>query len=131
MPSAPSAPTAAASPRPNVLSGVRVSIAGQVAGSRTRVTQLEVSAPRGAIVRGACKGMGCPAKGERHRAGKGGAVRLKRFQRTLRAGARITVKVTKSGFIGRVVLFTIRRGKAPLRSELCLGPGQRAAKCPA
>jgi PKD repeat protein len=114
-----------------VIAGVRVSIAGSVESSGTHVTRLFVIAPRGAVVRAACTGKGCPAKRERRRAAKSG-VRLRKFERTFRGSAKVAVSVTKSGFIGKYILFTFRRGKAPVRTELCLAPGARAAaRCPA
>jgi PKD repeat protein len=114
-----------------VLAGVRVSIAGSVAPRGTQITRLFVVAPRGATVRATCTGKGCPAKRERRKAGKGG-VRLRKFERTFRGPAKVAVTITKSGFIGRYILFTFRRGKAPVRGELCLAPGARAAaRCPA
>jgi hypothetical protein len=107
-----------------------VSIAGSVARRGTHVTRLFVIAPRGAMVRATCTGKGCPAKRERRKAAKGG-VRLRKFERTFRGSAKVAVTVTKSGFIGKYILFTFRRGKAPVRSELCLAPGARAAaRCP-
>jgi PKD repeat protein len=126
-----STPAAAASRTLSVLAGVRVSIAGSVERSGTHVTRLFVIAPRGAMVRATCTGKGCPAKKERRRAAKGG-VRLRKFERTFRGSAKVAVSVTKSGFIGKYILFTFRRGKAPVRTELCLSPGARAAaRCPA
>jgi PKD repeat protein len=114
----------------SVLAGVRVSIAGSVSGERTRITRLIVTAPSGALVKAACRGPGCPAKAERHRA-KNGKVRLRRFERTVGVGAQIGVSITKPGFIGKYILFTIRRGKAPSRSVLCLASdGRRAGRCP-
>jgi len=126
-----STPAAAASHTLSVLAGVRVSIAGSVERRGTHVTRLFVIAPRGAMVRATCTGKGCPAKKERRRAAKGG-VRLRKFERTFRGSAKVAVSVTKSGFIGKYILFTFRRGKAPVRTELCLSPGARAAaRCPA
>jgi PKD repeat protein len=114
----------------SVLGGIRVSIAGSVAGNATRITKLIVTAPSGALVRAACRGPGCPAKSVRSRA-KNGLVRLRKFERTVRAGAQIGVSITKPGFIGKYVLFTIRQGKAPARSVLCVAPGaRRAGRCP-
>jgi PKD repeat protein len=127
-----SAATAAAASRTlPVIAGVRVSIAGSVERRGTHVTRLFVIAPRGAMVRATCTGKGCPAKNERRRAAKGG-VRLRKFERTFRGSAKVAVSVTKRGFIGKYILFTFRRGKAPVRTELCLSPGARAAaRCPA
>ena len=41
-------------------------------------------------------------------------MRLSKFaHRKLRAGTRLTIQVTKPGFIGKRFVFTIHRGKAP------------------
>jgi hypothetical protein len=57
--------------------------------------------------------------------------RLWRFERALRAGTRLEVRVTKPGYIGKWTKIVIRRGAAPRRSDRCLYPQtRRVAGCP-
>jgi hypothetical protein len=119
------------SPRLSVIAGIRVAIAGRVAATTTKITRLVVSAPPGARVTGRCKGGGCHVKRESHRAGKQGRVRLRRFERTFRTGTRLVIEITKSGQIGKQIVFTMRAGQTPARRELCLTPGShKATRCP-
>jgi PKD repeat protein len=117
--------------RLSVVAGIRVAIAGRVSDTATKITRLVVNAPPGARVTGRCKGAGCHVKRESHRAGSQGRVRLRNFERTFRVGTQIVITITKSGQIGKQIVFTTRRGQPPLRRELCLMPGaRRAGKCP-
>jgi PKD repeat protein len=114
--------------------GVRLQIAGSVAGRLTRITQLLVVGPGGASVRANCKGRGCPRRAVRSRMPASGRLRLKRLERTLQAGAHIVVTIAKPGFVTKQIVLSIRQGKAPLRTERCVIPGSRQRKtgpCPA
>ena len=114
-----------------VIGGIRVAIAGRVFTDVTRITRLVIRAPAGAMVTARCHGQGCPPKSERHRAGSRGSVRMRKLERSFGPGTRIAIVVTKSGFIGKEILFTIRRGQPPVRRELCVVPGaRRATRCP-
>jgi PKD repeat protein len=116
----------------SVIPGIRVAIAGRVFEGATKITRLVVHAPAGALVATRCRGHGCPAKRDRHRVRSAGSVRLHRLERSLAAGAHVTVTVTRKGFIGKQIQFTIRQAQPPVRHELCLVPGaRRATKCPA
>ena len=95
------------------------------AGARLRT--LTVAAPPGATVKVRCKGSGCKIRAQTLRS-KGKALRLTRFQRSYKAGAVIEVFVTKSGTVGRYVRIKVRKGKAPLRTDLCVRSG-RASRC--
>jgi hypothetical protein len=58
-------------------------------------------------------------------------VRVRALERQLRAGIVLDVTVTRSGFIGKYSRFRIRRGKVPLKRNLCLRPGARKpTRCP-
>jgi PKD repeat protein len=123
---------AASKSRLSVLGGIRVAVAGRVSKSFTKITMLVVTAPPGAKVTGRCKGAGCHVKRESHRAGSSGKVRLRRFERTFRVGTKIFISITKSGQIGKQIVFTTRPGQPPVRNELCLMPGaDKAKRCPA
>jgi PKD repeat protein len=120
-----------------LLRGVRVQLAGSVTASRTKITRIVVTAPTGSLVVARCtggKGKGCPAKALRQKVKTGGRVTLAVMQRTLRAGARIVVTVSKSGFATRRIVLTMRAGKAPARAETCLLPTadgtSKEGRCP-
>jgi hypothetical protein len=106
-----------------------VRIAGTVLPRGARVRILSVRAPRGARIRARCRGEGCPTASVA-RISSTGIVRLRRFERRLRAGIRIHIFVRKSGTIGKYTRFLIRAGKRPVRTDRCLIPGQpRPAPC--
>jgi len=59
-------------------------------------------------------------------------VRFRRFERRLAAGVVLEVSVTARASIGKFTRLTLRRGRAPRRSDLCLKPGgARPQRCPA
>ena len=43
----------------------------------------------------------------------------------LRAGARLEIRITRSGAIGKVLRFKIRKRSLPLSSTLCMPPGAK------
>jgi PKD repeat protein len=110
----------------------RVRLSGTVLGSVTTVRRLSITAPRGATVRVRCRGRGCPrtlassvARDSRR------ALRVRRFERRLRAGARLEIYVTRKNRIGSYTRFTIRRGAAPRRFEACVRSyPHKPVKCP-
>ncbi len=109
-----------------------VSFASTVLHRRTRFTRLTVRrVPRATRVELRCLGgtrRGCPRKLRRERAkvrrGRASVTRVLRRVR-LRAGARLEVRLTRAGVIGKVVRFRIRARTLPLSSTLCLQPGAR------
>jgi PKD repeat protein len=112
--------------------GVRVQIAGSVRAAITRITQLLIVAPKGASVVVRCQGGGCPAKALRRKVGRSGRLRLRGMERSLRAGAVITVSVAKEGYATRQIRLSIRSGSAPKRTQACVFPGVRkTSPCPA
>ena len=46
--------------------------------------------------------------------------RARAFERVLASGTTLTVSITRKGYVGKRTVFTIRRGKAPLRRDTCL-----------
>jgi PKD repeat protein len=113
-----------------LLLGVRIQIAGTFTAAGTRITRLLVTAPRGTLITASCSGGSCHLRRLRVHVGRR-SVRLRRFERSLHAGTHLSILVSRSGFIGRTALFTIRRGRPPLRRDLCLAPGaRRASTCP-
>jgi hypothetical protein len=55
-------------------------------------------------------------------------VHLKPYERILRAGVKLEISITRSGYVGKYTSIRLRRGKAPLRRDLCLFPGARKAR---
>ena len=105
-----------------------VRLRGAVTRTGARIELLAVQAPRGSRVSVRCIGRGCPAS--RASAAAGPGLRFKRFQRHLRAGVVLEVRVTRRAMVGKYVRFTIRKGKSPLRRDMCLkSTGNRPVRC--
>ena len=111
-------------PRPTVR------VQGRLTANGARVTALTVRAPRGVTITASCAGGGCPA----HRVTRNGAklTHLSTFEKVLRAGTRITIKISKpGGYITKVTVLEIRRGSAPMRRDGCLWPARKKMqRCP-
>jgi hypothetical protein len=106
-----------------------VRIKGVLTAKGARVTLLRVTAPRGTRTVLLCRGRGCPA---RRLVSRSGVRRLRRFERDLRAGIRLTFTITKPGYVGKRTVIVIRRGAAPWRRDRCLRPGaSKAVRCEA
>jgi hypothetical protein len=93
-----------------------------------------VQAPPGATIRVRCHGGSCaPKRPDVRVQAAREPLRVRSFERRpLRAGTVIEVLVTAPGQIGKYTRFTIRRGAAPARSDLCLRPGHtKPTACPA
>ena len=119
-------------PPPPLLQGVVVRIKGSVLGGHTKVKRLLVRAPQGANVLVRCRGKSCPKKASQaSRLSMGRQLRFKQLERRMRPGTRIIVRVTKPGFVGRATTFSMRKGAAPKRADLCLPPGAKTpTSCP-
>jgi hypothetical protein len=117
-----------------------VRIADTVTALRVQVSLLSVQAPVGATVTVTCRGSGCPAAARdevatstrtRHRAGGVVLIVFRRFDRALRAGASLQIRVSEPGQIGKYTRFSIRRAKLPVRMDTCLSPtGTAPIVCP-
>ena len=114
-----------------------VRIAGSVTSSGVRLRLLTAQAPVGARVTVSCRGRGCPTKSEGQVAlsRKGNpstvVVEFRRFERFLRAGVILDVWISKPGNIGKFTAFRIRRGKLPVRVDMCLdATGVSPLVCP-
>ena len=117
-----------------------VRIAGSETSSGATVKLLTVQAPPATKVVVSCKGAGCKTKAESRIAtassksrSRAGAIMLAfpRFQRALRAGAVLQIRVSKAGQIGKFTSFTIRRNKPPMRVDACLQPASsNPSPCP-
>jgi hypothetical protein len=115
-----------------------VRIAGSDTSSGVKLSLLTVQAPTGARVTAQCRGRGCPVKSESRLAAssknRAGTVLLtfRRFERPLRAGVILEIRVSKPGEIGKYTSFAIRRNKLPARVDACIGPtNPKPFPCPA
>lgn len=108
-----------------------VRLAGRLSPTGARVRVLAVPrAPRCARVRVSCRGPSCPARRASKYVGRG-RVRFRRFERRLRAGTVLTIRISKANLIGKLTTFRIREDRGPRRRDFCLRPGQRAGTpCP-
>ncbi len=107
-----------------------VRMRGRLTSTGARVTLLTVRAPRAAKVFVHCKGS-CPSRRWSRTARKSRLTRVSAFERSLRSGTRITVTVTRRGYVGKRTTFVIRRGLAPRRTDRCLNSKGRVTRCPA
>jgi hypothetical protein len=107
----------------------RVRVRGRLTANGANVTSLTVKAPKGVKITVTCSGGGCPAK---KIARNSSVTHLSTFERVLRSGTRLTIKVSKSGgYITKVTVLEIRRGAAPLRRDGCLWPAKKKIqRCP-
>jgi hypothetical protein len=105
-----------------------VRIRGYFKRGGVRVTLLSVNAPRSAHIAARCIGRGCPV---RTVSVASAPARLRAFERFLRAGTVLQVRVTSPGRIGKYASFVIRAHSAPARNDRCLMPGgTKPAPCP-
>ncbi|MGH2979752.1 MAG: PKD domain-containing protein [Solirubrobacterales bacterium] len=119
-----------------------VRIAGRISRRGARIRRLTINAPPGTGVKVRCNGRGCPFKrvlrtvSSRVIAGRGlpptRLLRIRRLKgRLLRPGVTLRLFVTRPDAVGKYTRFRIRRGKPPLRSDMCVVPGSgRPLTCP-
>jgi hypothetical protein len=90
----------------------------------SEVTALEAFAvPKGTSILVQCFGKGCPFATWHLTKAAGTINLLARFRhRHLRAGTRITVRLTRRHWIGKYYSITIRPGRPPMTRSACLGP---------
>ncbi len=128
-------------PKPQLMSPFPIiRITGKVTRKGARIKRLTVRAPFGATINVRCRGRGCPFRRKRRtvaRAGRAKAptktIRIKQLERRLlRAGVSVKVWVSRQGEVGKYTRFRIRKGKPPVRTDLCIEPGSTAPlECPA
>jgi hypothetical protein len=92
--------------------------------SGVRLRQLGVLAAPGAKITVLCRGRACPLKSQSHiataRKRRVAFVEFRRFERSLKAGVILEIRVSKSGQIGKYTRFAVRRRKVPVRFDACL-----------
>jgi hypothetical protein len=106
--------------------GATVSSAWSVMSRSAKVLRMNVrDAPPGARVTVLCRGSGrCPFRSRELTTNPDGEVSLTRlFRSRLRVGTQLEVRVTAPNMIGKVVRYSIRRGRVPRGRTLCLPPG--------
>jgi hypothetical protein len=110
-----------------------VRMRGTLTSKGAKISLFSVRAPRKATIVVRCKGRSCPSSRwtRAWNQRKKTLTRMGRFERSLRAGVRITVLVTRKGYVGKRTVFVIRKGTAPTRSDRCLSAKGRVTKCPA
>jgi hypothetical protein len=108
-----------------------VRITGRTAPHGAHIDLLEVVAPAGTKVTAHCTGRGCPFRKWR-RIVRSKALIIKPLRgRYLRAGAKLEVRASRPGRIGKYTRIVIRKRKPPVRRDLCLAPGKSApSQCP-
>jgi hypothetical protein len=108
-----------------------VRMRGRVFPSSVLITLLTVRAPKASRVTTYCKGSSCPRKRLAVVAGRQ-TVRVRKFERRLRAGTVLRIYVTKTGYIGKYTRFTVVKGRPPVRVDRCARkPGSAPRSCPA
>ena len=109
-----------------------IRISGRLTRTGADIQVLTVKAPKGVRVTLACSGRGCPLREvSQTTSRRKSALHIPQFERELRAGVRLTITVAKRGSISKVTRVTIRRGKAPARSDQCQLPGAKTfTRCP-
>jgi hypothetical protein len=98
-----------------------------------RLRQLTVLAPSGARIVISCRSRRCPVKPQSLavKPGTRGAIEFKRFQRSLRIGVVLEIRVSQPGVVGKYTRLTVRKGKPPSRFDSCLSPnGTIPIACP-
>lgn len=109
-----------------------IRMSGRLTRTGADITVLTVKAPKGVQVTLACEGRGCPLhEVSQTTSRRKSALHIPQFERELRAGTRLTITVSKPGYVSKVTRVTIRRGKAPARSDQCRMPDEkRLTRCP-
>ena len=122
-------------PPPTVISPFPiVRIVGIIKRKGVRVKQLAVRLGAGERSTVSCRGA-CPARAQ-SRAVPAAVKRLRwlrfhRFERFLRAGVALEIRISKPGLVGSYTRYAIRRRKLPARTDACLDPGGRKpVACP-
>jgi PKD domain len=116
-----------------------VRIAGSETSTGVRVSSLSVQAPVGVRVSVTCRGRGCKMKSQsaqarataHNRRGSSVLVSFPRFERFLRAGVTLEIRVFSEGEIGKYTRFVIRHHGLPKRADACLaGLDPKPIACP-
>jgi hypothetical protein len=97
-----------------------VRLAGRLTEAGARIDLLTVRAPVCSRVTVRCRGTRCPVRRVTRLMGRK-LLHIRRFEgRSLRAGTRLEILVTKRDRVGKYTRFRIRRERPPLRFDTCL-----------
>jgi hypothetical protein len=103
---------------------VRIVSIALATGARLRL--LAIEAPPGARTSIECRGRGCPVRLQAQTTASPGSESITssfpRFERFLRAGITLQIRVAKAGEVGKYTRITIRRRRPPARHDACLDP---------
>ena len=118
----------------------KVRVTWGVAGKRIFLLRMQiVKAPKGSKAELRCadkkKGKQCPFNRTSSKKRKKGTITLfkevkaknviGKQRRTFHAGQTLQVRITKKGYIGKVVRYKLQKGKIPSGKDLCLPPGKK------
>ena len=109
-----------------------VRLRGRIMSTGATITLLTVRAPRGSKVTVTCRGRArsCP-RAKWSKTLRSTATRVRLFERRkMRSGTILRIYVTKRGFFGKYTRFTVRRKKAPLRTDACARANITVLRCP-
>ena len=117
-----------------LLTGVKVTLFGNLTRRGVRLERLLVRTPARATAKVSCKGRKCPkgARAASRRPSKTRRLRFKKFERSFSAGTLIRVTVTRPGYIGQYTTIKIRKGlRRYIRRDRCIVPGaSKPTVCP-
>jgi hypothetical protein len=99
-----------------------VRIRGRFSAHWTLFTLVTVRAPVGALIAMECSGRGCAFRTQRRTVSRRTLVRIAGLERRFRPGARIVLRVTQPGRIGKYTRITVRRDRPPARWDACVRP---------
>jgi hypothetical protein len=124
--------TSGASPGPTSRAALspfpQVRIRGRLLKGGARITLFSITAPVGARISIHCDGRGCPKVFVSN--ARRSVTRVALYERFLRAGVRIKVRISRTGFIGKYSSFVIRNRQAPVRRDMCLpSPTSKPVRC--
>jgi hypothetical protein len=101
---------------------VRITSTASSAGVKLRL--LSVSGARGARITVLCKGHGCPVKAQSQLAAvshsRSAFVEFRRFERTLKVGLTLEIRVSKAGVVGKYTRLLVQPHRRLRRSDACL-----------
>ena len=101
---------------------VRITSSDTRSGIRLRL--LRVQAPNGSRISVTCHNRGCPVRSQQKLAAAAATgvagYTFRKFQRALRAGVVLEIRVSAANLIGKYTRLTIRKGKLPQRVDRCL-----------
>jgi hypothetical protein len=114
-----------------VLADVSFRIGAQRRAKSVKITELSLTAPKGAKATVRCVGRGCPAPVAKRSKGVSKRLAFGRFKKVFRSRVKLIVTVTKRGFIGKQKTYLVRPRGVVSKRPLCLTPGaKRAKRCP-